>query len=157
MAQPALTIASLIKDPALRTAAPMASRAHTSFDLGEMADPGLPLESRWAAIRCRCCLSRVFPGSRRSPALSAAKIWCCPRDLGSITGQLDFHAAASPFWPRINSNSSVTALMRRSPAFLRRDQNNDQASRLPDHSAAPWTSSVPSQKTTGLHRFALQT
>ncbi|APD48519.1 circadian clock protein KaiA [Synechococcus sp. CS-602] len=149
MAQPALTIASLIKDPALRTSCGQWLREahHELFDLGEMADPGAALESRWeqfdAVLLEQGLLDRDALQRLCSKGLVLPTVI-----LGPITGQLDFHAAEVHLaQDQLEQLSySVDAAISR---FLRRDQNNDQADPDADQSAAPWNFSDRLKKRLG--------
>ena len=94
MAHPALTIASLLRDPTLREACGQGLRddRYELVDLGELADPGAVLEDRWDGFDA-ILLEQGLLSSETLRRLWSMGLVLPTVILGPVTGQLDYHAA----------------------------------------------------------------
>jgi len=105
----------------------------------------------------RCCLSRVSWIANALQRPAGKRIGAAHRESWvHQQGSLIFHAAEVHLAQINSKHFSYRRLMRRSPAFLRRDQNNDQAIQMQINPLRRGTSPNVS-KNDWLHRFALQT
>ena len=94
MAQPALTIASLLGDPSLREACGhwLREGRYELVNLGEEADPGLVLEAGWDGFDAVLLEQGLLSGERLRQLWSQGLLLPTVI-LGPVTGQVQYHAA----------------------------------------------------------------